>query len=179
MGRPVLYLLIGYPGAGKTTVARIISETLDAVHLWSDIERHKMFDNPTHSEAESHKLYEALNERTEQLLSEGRSVVFDTNFNFADDRRKLRAIAERHDAETVVVWIIVPEPIARRRSLDSDVKRNGYHTRMSERHFNEIIAKLEPPTEDEKIIKIDGATLDRQTILALVGQYHDADISPS
>lgn len=176
MGRPVLYLLIGYPGAGKTTAARIIHEATGAVHLWSDIERHKLFGLPTHSPEESTKLYDILNRRTEELLAAGQSVVFDTNFNFREDRRKLHDIAARHGADTVVIWIQVPEQTARKRALSTGLKRNGYHTRMSERQFDSIVAKLEPPTEDEKVIKLDGLKLDRPAILKLLGQYHDANV---
>jgi predicted kinase len=175
----MLYLLIGYPGAGKTTVAKIIHEATGAVHLWSDIERHKMFGHPTHSEAESLQLYDELNRRTEVLLAEGRSAVFDTNFNFYEDRRKLREIADRQGAETVVIWITIPEQLARARAIGTSLKRNGYHTRMTKEHFNEIVSKLEPPTKDEKIIKIDGTKLDRKTILALLSQYDGANISVS
>lgn len=179
MGKPTLYLLIGYPGAGKTTVAKIIHDATGAVHLWSDIERHKMFGRPTHSEAESLQLYDELNRRTESLLAEGRSVVFDTNFNFREDRRKLRAIAERQDAVTVLVWITVPERVARERAVNSAFKRNGYHTRMAAEEFDRIIAKLEPPAKDEKIIKIDGTKLDRPAVLKLLSQYDGANISVS
>ena len=179
MSKPTLYLLIGYPGAGKTTVAKIIHEATGAVHLWSDVDRHKMFGHPTHSEEESLRLYDELNRRTEILLAEGRSVVFDTNFNFEADRRKLREIADRQGADTIVVWISVPEQVARGRSVDSGRERNGYHTRMTKKHFNEIVSKLEPPGKDEKIIKIDGTKLDRQTVLTILGQYDDANISVS
>lgn len=171
MPQPTLYLLIGYPGAGKTTVARIIHEATGATHLWSDIERHKMFGRPTHSKAESLKLYDTLNQRTEALLSEGKDVIFDTNFNFKADRQKLHDIAERHGARTVVLWITLPERMARHRAVDRGLKRNGYHTRMTDQEFDRIIHKLEPPTEDENIIKIDGAKLDKATITALLGGH--------
>lgn len=173
MGAPRLYLLIGYPGAGKTTVARIIHETTGAVHLWSDLERHKMFGEATHSTDESRKLYEALNRRTAALLAEGKSVVFDTNFNFSEDRRKLREIANEYGAETIIVWITIPQQLAHHRAVDRGLKRNGYHTRMTDEDFNRIIAKLEPPSKDEKVIKIDGAKLDRQTVITLLGQYDE------
>lgn len=179
MAKLTLYLLIGYPGAGKTTVATIIHEATGAVHLWSDIERHKMFGHPTHSKEESIKLYDELNRRTETLLAEGKSVVFDTNFNFCDDRRKLRDIADRQGAETVVIWITVPEKVARHRAVDQGVKRNGYHTRMTEEAFDKIVSKLEVPDKDEKVIKIDGTKLDRQTVMTLLSQYDDAPTSAS
>ncbi|HXE09932.1 MAG TPA: AAA family ATPase [Verrucomicrobiae bacterium] len=174
--RPTLYLLIGYPGAGKTTAARILSEATGAVHLWSDVERHRMFGQPTHSLEESTKLYDELNRRTEELLAADKSVVFDTNFNFREDRRKLHDIAARHDADTLVLWIQVPEEVARERALSTGLKRNGYHVRMSPEQFDSIVTKLEPPAENEKTIKLDGLNLDKSTVLKLVGQYHDANI---
>lgn len=176
MGRPVLYLMIGYPGAGKTTAAKIIAEATGAVHLWSDVERHKMFGDPTHSEEESVKLYDSLNRRAGELLAAGKSVVFDTNFNFRADRLKLREIADRTGADTLILWVTIPVDVARQRSVGTGQRRNGYHTRMSEEHFDSIVSKLEPPAEDEKTIKIDGLKLDGPAVLALIGQYHDTQI---
>jgi predicted kinase len=170
MTTPKLYLFIGYPGAGKTTAAKIIAESTGAVHVWSDRERHKMFGQPTHSRQESLKLYEALNRRAEQLLAAGKSVVFDTNFNFYADRRKLRDIAMRQGAETVVLWITVPEHIAKNRAVHATYSRNGYNAGMTEQQFDAIIAKLEPPTKDEKVIKIDGTKLDKPTVVSLLSQ---------
>lgn len=167
--------MVGYPGAGKTTVAKMIAGATGAEHLWSDIERHKMFGEPTHSEAESVKLYDELNRRAEARLKEGKSVVFDTSFNFCADRRKLRDIADGQGADTVVIWVTVPEKVARERSVGKGQKRNGYHTRMTDEHFDALVAKLEPPTEDEKVIKINGLKLDKRTVLDLLSQYHDAD----
>lgn len=169
MTKPRLYLFIGYPGAGKTTAARMIADTTGAVHLWADRERHQMFDQPTHSEQESLRLYDQLNQRTAQLLADGKSVVFDTNFNFYADRQKLRDIAKHQGAETVVIWMVTPEHIAKDRAVYATVSRNGYDASMSEEKFDQIVSKLEAPGSDEKVIKIDGTKLDRQEVMSLVG----------
>jgi len=168
MKRHTLYLFVGYPGAGKTRVSRIIAETNGAVHLWADTERHKMFPNPTHSLEESQQLYDHLNAVTEDLLAQGKSVVFDTNFNFHADREKLRAIAERQGAEMIILWIATPVEVAKKRAVGTRLLRNGYTMSMSEEQFDAIAAKLEPPTKDENFIKIDGTEIDREKIIRLL-----------
>lgn len=163
--------MVGYPGAGKTTVARWIAEQTGAVHLWADVERHKMFDKPGHTEAESRQLYDRLNQRATALLEDGKSVVFDTNFNYAHDRQLLRDIANRHNAQTVIVWVATPTDVARERAVHSKLVRNGYDFTMTSEQFDAIADKLESPRPDEKnekIIKIDGTNLDKESFLRLI-----------
>ncbi len=168
MSKPVLYLMVGYPGAGKTTVAQLITQRTGAVHLWADWERHQLFDNPNHSESESRKLYDQLNQTAEKLLAEGKSVVFDTNFNYRRDRQLLREVADRQNAETIVVWLITAPEVARERAVHSNVVRNGYDFTMTSVEFDKIVAHLEPPDKNEKIIKIDGVKLDPDEVMRLL-----------
>jgi predicted kinase len=160
MAQPTLYLFIGAPGAGKTSVAYIISEATGAKHLWADVERHKLFPTPTHSLEESTILYDKLNATADYLLAQGRSVVFDTNFNFYADREKLRVIGDKHNAQTVLVWMDTPIEVARVRALDPNTIRNGYTRSMTAVQFNDIVSKLESPHDHENFIKIDGTKLD-------------------
>jgi predicted kinase len=160
MHKPTLYLFVGAPGAGKTTVAQRLTEKTGAVHLWADRTRRDMFDIPTHAAEESRELYEHLNEETSHLLASGMSVIFDTNFNYRADRDYLRHIADKQGVPTVIIWLITPVELARKRATDTTHLRNGYDAAMTEQQFDTIVCKLEEPTEDEHPVKIDGTTLD-------------------
>ncbi len=168
MARPTLYLFIGYPGAGKTTVAKAIAEATGAHHLWADRERLKLFTKPTHSEDESLELYKQMNNAAEYLLAQDKSVIFDTNFNHRKDRNHLREIALRHEAEAVIIWVTTPKSLAKQRAVHDNNLRNGYEMVMTDQEFEAIAAKLEPPTKDEKVIKIDGTKLDTEQLKQLL-----------
>lgn len=165
-----LYLFVGYPGAGKTTVAQLIHEATGAVHLWADHERHAMFDTVTHSKDESQELYSRLNALADSLLAVGKSVIFDTNFNFRRDRDHLRDIANRHGAETVIIWVRTPREMAKQRAIS---EAEGQATRiwgnMPEQDFERLANHLQPPEDNEQFITVDGSALDPEAVKRQLG----------
>jgi predicted kinase len=165
MQRPTLYIFVGYPGAGKTTAAKLIHDKTGATHLWADHERLKMFSHPSHSATENNQLYDYLNALTGSLLKEGKSVIFDTNFNFDRDRKHLSNIAKQNGAITKIIWISTPKDIAKKRAVHDANLRNGYQLLMSEGQFDTIASHLEPPAENEYAVKIDGTELNSEDLL--------------
>jgi len=170
MDTPKLYFFIGYPGAGKTTLSKKIEEATGAFHIWADDQRHKYFPEATHSEEESIKLYKILNEQAEDLLKSGKSVIFDTNFNYYDDREMMREIAEKSGAEPVLIWLDIPKELAKQRAVCTDVTRNGYKISMSEEQFDAISSKLEPPKNNEQFIKVSADDPDFEQVLKMLNK---------
>ena len=167
LSHQTLFLFVGYPGAGKTTVSKILAEYSGALHVWADHERRAMFTSPDHSIEESRQLYTELNARAERLLAEGNSVIFDTNFNYYADRQHLRNIAEKYGARCVVVWVNTPLELAHKRAVhEAEGEETRLYGNMSDTDFDRIVGRLEPPKEDERVIKIDGTNLDQTSVLA-------------
>jgi predicted kinase len=172
MNTPTLFLMLGYPGAGKTTASRILHGLTGAEHLWADHERKKTFVHPTHSHSENLKLYEQLNQVTDDLLAEGKSVIFDTNFNFYKDREKLRQIGAKHGAHTVIVWVTAPKDIARERATkDANKQTTRVLGDMPVEHFERISRNLQEPRPDEDFIHLDGTRIDETTVADAIAQH--------
>lgn len=154
-----LYLMLGYPGAGKTTASRAIAELTGAKHIWADYERRQKFNQPAYTHKENLDLYNMLNNKAEELLKEGHSVVYDTNFNFFNDREKLRKLAERHNAKTCVVWIVTDKPTAQKRAVHDMPGDTRILGNMPLEHWQRISDNLEPPHSGEKVVRLDGTKI--------------------
>jgi len=165
MAKPTLYLMLGYPGAGKTTTAKIIHELTGATHLWADQIRRERFGTPTYSHSENIELYDYLNELTAELLHTGQSVVFDTNFNFYKDRQRLREIATKHGGDSKLLWVQTPKEIARQRAVkDAHKHATRVLGHMPERDFERMTNNLEEPHDDEPYIEVDGTKVSQEYI---------------
>jgi predicted kinase len=167
---PTLYLMLGYPGAGKTTAAKVIHDVTGAVHLWADKERRERFGTPTYSTEENEQLYNQMNQEALTLLSGGESVIFDTGFNYFKDREALRKIATEAKADCRLLWVTVDEATARERATkDAHLQDTRPHGDMSDAEFEHLVGRLEPPQPDEHHIELDGTKITREYITQELG----------
>ncbi|HKR81970.1 MAG TPA: ATP-binding protein [Candidatus Saccharimonadales bacterium] len=151
-----LYLMLGYPGAGKTTTAKMIAEQTGAVRLSSDELRFMMFEQPHFTNDEHNTVYRTLDYLTELLLNHGVSVIYDANLNRFQHRQEKYAICERVGAEAVLLWLKTPRDLAKERALHEDRSHFAPKDETLESMFERITEVFEPPTETEHPIVLDG-----------------------
>ncbi len=162
--------MLGYPGAGKTTAAKLIHDITGAHHLWADHERRMRFDKPTHSQQENMVLYDALNHKARALLEDGQSVVFDTNFNFYKDREHMRDIAKKTNAQVKLLWVQTPKEVAKLRATQSpETQTTRVLGNMPESEFERMAGNLKKPESNEQFIALDGTILTKQYIKDALG----------
>jgi len=77
---PMLLLIAGLPGTGKTTVARAFAALSGATHLNSDMLRLELGLMGHYDPRDKEKVYAALLERAREALLRGAAVVVDSTF---------------------------------------------------------------------------------------------------
>jgi predicted kinase len=113
--RPVLVVLVGLPGSGKTRLARTLQERTGAVVLESDYLRRVLFGRPTYTQEESRTLFGAIHAAADRILARGAVVVLDATNLLEREREPLYEIAERRRAKLVLVRLVAPRWLTHRR----------------------------------------------------------------
>ena len=112
---PALVVISGLPGTGKSFFSRKLSDLVTAVLLESDALRRTLFTSPTYSVEESARLFKAVYELIEVLLTRNCNVILDATNLEERHRERLYSIAEHHEAKLVLVKTEAPVAIVRER----------------------------------------------------------------
>jgi hypothetical protein len=121
---PVLIIVSGLPGTGKSYFSRKLAGQLPSVIVESDALRKKLFPVPAYSAEESQRLFAACYRLIEELLNSSISVILDATNLVEYHREFLYRIAERLEVKLIIVWVQAPKELVRQRlqgrSEDSD-----------------------------------------------------------
>lgn len=126
---PMLVILHGLSGSGKTACSQILFEVLDAVRIRSDVERKRLHGLPgnarsgsavaggIYGEEASERTYGLLLTLTEQMLLAGQTVIVDAAFLRAGRREPFRTLARRLRIPLAIAAFTAPEQDLRARVL--------------------------------------------------------------
>ncbi len=112
---PVLILVTGLPGTGKSFLTRKIAERLPAVIVESDLVRKILFPHPTYAGQESVWVHRVAHAAIERLLKASYRVIYDATNLVEWHREKIYWMAHRTGAKLVIVQTVAPEEVVRAR----------------------------------------------------------------
>jgi len=156
--RPLLLMLYGFPGSGKTYFARQFCDRLQGAHIQVDRIRFELFEKPRYDKHENDVIMHLMNYMTEEFLNSGISVVYDVNVMRAAQRHALRELARRSHAVPLLIWFQMDAESAYLRNLTRDRRRvdDKYAAAYDHSTFNSLIGQMQNPTNIEDYIVVSG-----------------------
>ncbi|MEH6577425.1 MAG: AAA family ATPase [Amphritea sp.] len=129
---PVLYLMRGVSGSGKSHLSQQLLEHNGAIRIRSDVERKRLHREYSlqgnNLELYGHEMnvhtYNHLKNFTEKLLKAGQSVIVDATFIRERPRKSYLAMAEKLDIDVRIINCSCPEPLMAERLIQR--QQQGY-----------------------------------------------------
>ena len=115
LARPVLIVVSGLPGTGKSFFSRSLARQFPLVILETDILRQRLVARPTHSTEESQRLFAVVHLVIERLLRGGVPVLLDATNLVERHREILYHLAEQTGARLILVQPRAPREVAMQR----------------------------------------------------------------
>lgn len=115
VAKPVLIVVSGLPGTGKSYFCSQLAERLPVVILESDALRKALFSSPSYSLQESSRLFRVCHLLIEKLLKKGMSLIFDATNLSERNREHLYSIADRLDVKLILVRVEAPPQVVYQR----------------------------------------------------------------
>jgi predicted kinase len=127
MRPPLLLVMAGLSGTGKSAVANELADELDLQVIASDFVRKELAGAPTgqhrygdygagiYSPASTERTYAAMRERARKLLVDGQSVVLDATYQQREYRERAMALAQEAGALAFCVETITDAAVVRER----------------------------------------------------------------
>lgn len=146
MNRPTLILLIGPPGAGKTTYAeKYISEHSNTVHLSSDKIRKELWGDEA-TQGDNSEVFYRMQTRAVDGLNFGYDVIYDaTNMTRKDRAGIISACPKFARIEAHVIWA----------SIETCIERDAARKRtVGKEVIDRMLKRFQAPYYDENIDEI-------------------------
>jgi len=165
--KPVLVVVCGPPGVGKSLVARTAAGELGAAVLRTDVVRQDLFEDPGYTDAEVRQVYVAMRKRARDRLTAGESVVLDGTYRSVALRDAVAGIADELGVPAVFLRVTCPEEVVRERIA----ARTDDPSEAEFEDYRAIAAEFEPLERDHHAIDNAGSVerTERQVREALDG----------
>jgi predicted kinase len=149
--KPLLILLYGFPGSGKTFFSRQLCDHLQAAHVNSDRIRSELFEQPRYDKEETMVVSQLMDYMTEEFLRAGLSVVYDANAMRLAQRRMLRDMARSVGAVPLLIWfqIDVESSFLRATKRDRRKMDDKYNPPMDRETYDHLIAGMQNPQGED------------------------------
>lgn len=178
LSKPLLILLYGYPGAGKTFVARQLTDHIKAAHVHGDRIRAELFEEPKFDGKENEIVKSMMDYMTGEYLQAGLSVIYDADCLRAGQRRLLRNLALKDRADTLLVWVQIDPESAFSRIASRDRRRadDRYAQTLDRTSFDNVVSGMQNPTSTDSYVVVSGKHVFKTQLSAIVKKLRELSL---
>lgn len=184
--KPLILVVVGAPGAGKSFFARQFSDTFNAPLISYDYLRYALFSDaaiPSHDQQNA--IQQIANHEIVELLKTKKTFIID-GFGFNRVQRiDLKKIAHKNDYDTLLVWVQTDAATAKYRSIKRSHRKHDdqYNLSLTAEEYEQLSKKFNTPLPNEAQVVISGkhtyATQARVVLKKLVISRESTPLNPS
>jgi predicted kinase len=153
LNQRVIFLVIGYPGAGKSYFSRQFAELTDSIHLSEDRLRYELFGEPTYEKSEDEVVGRIRDYLLEELVKSEKSIIIDADIDKAG-RKLLKEQLRATKSPVITIWVQtdLETSFGRASSRDRRQTDDKYTSSMTFETFDRIQRAFKRPEREEAIV---------------------------
>ncbi len=154
LARPLILMVIGLPGAGKSFFANQFSDTFSVASVSADRLRYELFATPQFTADENEIVNRLQNYMATELAKSGRSFLIDGGCDTKAARQKVVQLAKDNGYGTLVIWVQTDPATAKSRSLKRSATKadDQYNTSLSDAQFEALAQRFVQPTKEDNVV---------------------------
>lgn len=154
LAQPVVMMIVGLPGSGKSFFAKKFSETFGAPIVSTDRIKYELFGQSTYNTEEQDLVDRLSDYQTEELLKSSRSFIIDGGCESKTARQKISTLAKKAGYGVLIIWVQTHEITAQKRSLKRNPQKEDdkYNTSLTADQFKALSRRFTPPTAEHNVV---------------------------
>ena len=163
---PVLVMLTGLPGTGKSNLARQLAEVLPFAIVESDQVRKILFPQCEYTGEESQWVHRTCHALMDKLLMKGVRVIYDATNLHERHRELVYRLADAREVKLIVVKVVSPEAVAsqRLRNRQADVTDDDDVSDADVKVYRRMSRRVDPIRRNHVVVDT-SQDLDRKSVV--------------
>ena len=158
LSQPLVIVVTGLPGSGKTFFANSFATTFGAASVSNDKIRWTLFANHTYSENENAMVDQISDLLIVELLRTKRTFIIDGGYNSSLKRKHIEIIAKKAGFATLTVEVQTEPLTAKDRAKSRSAKNpcDKFKQSLKPEQFAKLVKNYEAPTIGRSSVVISG-----------------------
>lgn len=153
--KPIVYIICGFIGAGKTTFAKKLEEKTGAVRITKDEWSINLIGNDPTIEGYAEwdrKIIDLSRDMAFYLAEKGIDVIMDEGFWAKEERDELKRRIDTIGAKAIMYYVDTPIETIRERVVGRNKVSSKESFKISREMLDGYLKYWQPPTKDEDYI---------------------------